>query len=119
MQAKAALLLVLAVLTLAAGASAHGTSTSTYAAAGNRAEDTLLHYWYAGKGQWKICDAADCGRWNRDWGADALTYAAHLRWTATRNPRIAATLKALIPTAPLYGEPCQTRPCGWSDVPAW
>jgi hypothetical protein len=119
MQTKGALLLILGALTLGGGASGQGTATTTYAAAGNRAEDTLLHFWYAGKGQWKICDAPDCGKWNRDWGADALTYATYLRWTVTRNPRISATLKALVATSPQYGDPCLARPCGWSDVPAW
>jgi hypothetical protein len=93
--------------------------TTTFAAVGNRAEDTLLHLWYAGKGQWRICDAESCGKWNRDWGADALTYALYLRWTATHDKRIATTLKALISTSPTYGQPCASRPCGWSDVPAW
>jgi hypothetical protein len=111
---------VLATLTLVGGARAQATTgTTTFAAAGDRAEDTLLHYWYAGEGQWKICDAPDCGRWNRDWGADALTYATYLRWTGTHDPRIAAKLGALVPTAPSYGPPCTSGPCGWSDVPAW
>jgi hypothetical protein len=93
--------------------------TTTFAAAGKRAEDTLLNVWYAGDGQWQICDGPDCGKWNRDWGADALTNALYLRWTDTRDKRIANTLKALISTSPLYGKPCDSRPCGWSDVPAW
>jgi hypothetical protein len=117
MHGKAMLAALLSVLSLVAGASA--APTTTFAAAGNRAEDTLLHVWYAGNGQWRICDAPDCGKWNRDWGADALTYTFYLRWTATHDKRIASTLKALIPTSPEYGAPCESRPCGWSDVPAW
>jgi hypothetical protein len=114
--ATAAAALVLAMLTFGATSS---VPTTTFAAAGFRAEDTLLRLWYAGKGQWRICDAPDCGKWNRDWGADALTYALYLRWTATHDKRIANTLKALIATSPVYGTPCESRPCGWSDVPAW
>jgi hypothetical protein len=106
----------LATLTLGASASA---PTTTFAAAGHRAQHTLLHVWYAGKGQWRICDAPDCGKWNRDWGADALTNALYLRWTATRDKQLASTLRALIATSPDYGPPCESRPCGWSDVPAW
>ena len=112
------LLLMMFALALTGGANARGTQTTTFAAVGDRAEDTLLHYWYTGA-RWKICDASDCGTWNRDWGADALTYTAYLRWTTTRDPIVAQKLRALIATSPMYGPPCQAQPCGWSDVPAW
>jgi hypothetical protein len=69
---------------------------------------------------WNHCGPPGCGLANRDWGADSLTYALHLRWTATHSRRIAATLRALIATSPEYGPACRAAsPCGWSDVPAW
>jgi hypothetical protein len=117
MHSKCTLAALLSALTLVGGASA--AQTTTFAATGSRAAATLLHVWYAGKGQWKICNAPDCGKWNRDWGADALTNALYLRWTATHDRAIATALKELTPTSPNYGAPCTSTPCGWSDVPAW
>jgi hypothetical protein len=93
--------------------------TTTFAALGARAESTLLHVFYAGNGLWNECDDGSCSRSNRDWGADSLTYALHLRWTATHGARLASALRALSATAPTHPAPCRSAPCGWSDVPEW
>jgi hypothetical protein len=93
--------------------------TTTFGALGAQAAATLLHVFYDGRGHWNQCGPPGCGASNRDWGVDSLTYTLYLRWTTTHDPRLRATLRALIATSPKYGEPCAARPCGWSDVPEW
>src|SRR5207245_312727 len=113
-------LVLFCLLLIVPGAAAGAAGpTTTFAAAGNRAVTTMLHVFYAGHGLWNSCDDPICGRSNVDWGVDSLTYTLALRWTTKHDPRIAATLKELLATAPMYPAPCQAKPCGWSDVPAW
>jgi len=113
-------LVLLCLLLILPGAAAGARQpTTTFAAAGDRAVTTMLHVFYAGHGLWNACDNPICGRSNVDWGVDSLTYTLALRWTAKHDPRIATTLKELLATAPTYPAPCQAKPCGWSDVPAW
>lgn len=104
-------------------ASAGGTSASseTFAAAGRRATSTLLGVYYAGRGLWRMCDAATCPTGNVDWGADSLTYTLALRVRATHDKRLVTRLQALVNTAPVYPAPCQgVGVCdSWSDVPEW
>jgi hypothetical protein len=74
---------------------------------------------YAGNGLWKTCLRDDCSRVNRDWGADALTYALYLRWKTTRDRNLLPVFHALVATSPTHG-PCRRRRCTeWSDVPEW
>lgn len=74
---------------------------------------------YAGGGLWKTCLRDDCSRVNRDWGADALTYALYLRWKTTRDAGLVPIFRALVATAPAHGA-CRRRRCTeWSDVLEW
>jgi hypothetical protein len=86
---------------------------------GSEASDTLVRVLYAGNGLWKTCLRDDCSRVNRDWGADALTYALYLRWVASRDVGLVPVFHALAATAPAHGA-CRRKRCTeWSDVPEW
>jgi hypothetical protein len=111
---------IAAALALSA-AGAEASDRVTLGLAGQRAEATLLHVYYAGGGLWRKCDVAGCATANRDWGVDSLTYTLALRFRATHDARLLAPLRALMLTAPLYPAPCQSgSPCdSWSDAPEW
>src|SRR4051812_19614073 len=106
------------VVAAAGGVSVHGRTT-TFAQAGAEAVATLLRVFYTGNGTWNVCDDGSCGTSNQDWGVDSLTYALYLRWATARDAAVVAPLQALIATAPVYGAPCGSRPCAWSDMPEW
>jgi len=92
---------------------------TTFAQAADQAVKTLMSVFYAGGGMRKACDSG-CDKGNSDWGADSLTYALYLRWASTHSATIAATMKALLATAPSYSPPCTGTTCSsWSDVPEW
>lgn len=120
LRARDAVGLALALLFASAFVSV-GRPTQTFATAGARATTTLLHVWYAGNGQWRTCDAADCATGNRDWGLDSLTYTLALRYRATHDRSLLAPISALEQTSPIYPPPCtDANACSsWSDVPMW
>lgn len=93
---------------------------STFSAAGDRAISAMLADFYTGRGTWRLCNRNSCGATNADWGADAATYTAYLRWRLTGDKRVVPVLRALARTAPQYPAPCAAAPCSaWSDTPAW
>jgi hypothetical protein len=91
-----------------------------FSAAAADAERAMLAQYYAGGGLWRDCDRPQCHSENQDWGVDSATYALYLRWSGTRDPRLASIARTLVRTAPNYPEPCNALPCSsWSDVPEW
>jgi hypothetical protein len=91
---------------------------TTFAEYGNQAETALLRDMYAGDGLWFACDGG-CGKGNRDWGNDSLTYTLYLRWSVTHDPSLVPIFKALTSTAHSYGACSGTGCTEWSDVPEW
>lgn len=114
-------LVVVLVLAIAVSPLASRAAGPTFADAARTATLTLLSTLYAEPGAWRECNAADCPRSDSDWGVDAQTFALYLRWSATRDPRIAGILAALSGGVPRYGTPCaEARRCAtWSDTPSW
>lgn len=112
-------LAVAVLLGVAAWGSARQTSDSTYGSLGSSAMGTLQTVLYAGEGRWRSCTRDDCPPIARDWGADALTYDAYLRWKTTKDPRALAVLRDIARYRYLYGT-CGAADCTeWSDVPEW
>lgn len=107
------------VATLGATNAGSAPATETFAAIGTDAMDTLTGTLYAGDGTWKACLSSGCPSIDRDWGADALTYAVYLRWHANRDARALDLLRAIAHTLPNYPV-CRVPDCTqWSDVPSW
>jgi hypothetical protein len=103
-----------------AASPAQAAAATSFAAAGNDAQATLLHVFYAGEGMWRTCDEPDCRDANSDWGTDSVTYTLYLRWALTHDADIGAVLAQLLGTATAYPSPCVTPDCpSWSDTPAW
>jgi hypothetical protein len=112
---------LIAAVTASSAAGAKASDRATFGLAGRRAEETLLHVYYAPGGYWRKCNAATCPAANRDWGVDSLTYTLALRFRATHDAKLLGPLRALTQTAPAYSEPCKNgSPCdSWSDAAAW
>ena len=111
---------VTAALALALTAPAPAAPTTTFAAAGAEAVQTLLSVYYNGSGLWNECDRPGCNATASDWGADSLTYALALRSGTTGDASIPPVLSALDASAPTYESPCALPDCGsWSDYPLW
>jgi len=110
-----------AVLALGLTASSPAAGpTTTFAAAGARALDTLLTVYYDGAGAWNDCNRPGCNHSSSDWGADSLTYALAMRSQAAGDASIPPVLAALTASAPTYRSPCGLPDCGsWSDNPLW
>lgn len=91
---------------------------ANYSAMSTAAATTLENDYYAGQGFWHVCvPSTSCvgNPWNKDWGADSLTYALFEYWKMSKDPKVPPMLSALASTALLY-----TPSTGsWSDVPAW
>jgi hypothetical protein len=112
--------LVCAVAAPENAAPAAPAAITTFARLGAQAESTLLHVFYAGKGQWRFCDQPTCGTGTGDWGVDSLTYTLYFRWRLTHERALVPVMKQLLANGPTWGAPCTTTACGsWSDVPAW
>jgi hypothetical protein len=93
---------------------------TTFAAAGDRALETLVTVYYDGSGLWNECNRPGCNRTASDWGADSLTYALAMRFQIAGDPSIPPVLAALGTSSPVYGSPCALPSCGsWSDNPLW
>jgi hypothetical protein len=92
----------------------------TFGLTGDQAVATLLSAFY-NDGHWRNCDEAYCRETNSDWGADSATYTLYLRWRTNHDAWIPSVMTALLDTAPLYPNPCDSsQTCGtWSDTPAW
>jgi len=105
----------------ACGGVPHTPRGEDLAQAGREAVVTLTAVYYAGGGNWRACDANDCGTGDTDWGDDSLTYALALQESVGHDRRLRPTLRALANNAPEYGTPCVkvARCGGWSDVPEW
>ncbi|HEX4622407.1 MAG TPA: hypothetical protein VH208_12660 [Myxococcaceae bacterium] len=75
---------------------------------------------WAGGGHWHSCEGG-CGRGNRDWGNDSLTFTLFMRWNATHDPSLVPLFQELENSATDYvGLTCNGIDCpDWSDMPAW
>lgn len=112
--------LALAFFLLCLPRAAHAQTASTFSQAAAQAASTLMQVFYAGNGQWRDCNSADCRTSAGDWGADSATYSLYLRWMTTHDPSIAFTMAQLRAAGPQYGDPCDGAPCpAWSDTPSW
>lgn len=89
----------------------------TFGAYGADAARTLSASIYDGRGAWYLCERG-CAASNRDWGADALTYTAYLRWRAHGDGGVVRIMRGLVRSMPAYA-PCRGEACPWSDEPAW
>ena len=87
------------LVVLPAGGAGAATPTTTFAAAGRQALETLLHTWYGGNGTWRECDQAGCPEATGDWGVDSLTYALYLRWETAADSSIPPVMSALTAAA--------------------
>ncbi len=92
-----------------------GATATTRLDAADQALSVLEHHFYHGAGAWRYCVPVGCEVGNRDWGADSLTYALHLRWRTTRDPSVSIVMNALTRTAHWY----TSAESSWSDVPMW
>jgi hypothetical protein len=75
---------------------------------------------WAGGGHWHDCEGG-CGRSNRDWGNDSLTFVLFMRWSATHDSSLVPMFQELEHSATDYvGLTCNGVDCpDWSDMPEW
>ncbi len=111
--------LVLASLLATAGASAASAAPRTFAERAAAAAAVMKTTLYT-SGAWRACTPKSaCGTRYKDWGADAMTYALHLRSRTASDPDVAPIMRALNATGPTYGT-CTAAKCpSWSDTPLW
>lgn len=89
----------------------------TFGAYGADAARTLSTAIYDGRGAWYLCERG-CAASDRDWGADALTYTAYMRWRLHRDGSIVRIMRRLEWSAPVHSR-CDGPACPWSDEPEW
>jgi hypothetical protein len=111
--------LVLASLLATAGASVASAAPRTFAERAAAAAAVMKSALYT-SGAWRACTPkSGCGTRYKDWGADAMTYALHMRGRTASDPDVVPMMRALNATGPTYGT-CTAAKCpSWSDTPLW
>ena len=110
---------LLAAILALAGAPGASAAPRTFAERAAAAATVLKSTLYV-SGAWRACTPnSACGTRYKDWGADAMTYALHLRGRTASDPDVARIMRELNATGPTYGACTAARCPSWSDTPLW